>query len=80
MSSGEVAVVRLGGRRKPRSRTGGSPRRGNGRRTPTGRPLRTLTAPAGAGAGVALPAAKRSVLTAMIGAAAVTALRRLAFG
>ena len=42
--------------------------------------MRTLTALAGVGVGVALLACKRSILTAMIGAAVVSALLRLALG
>ncbi|WP_326950645.1 MULTISPECIES: AzlD domain-containing protein [unclassified Amycolatopsis] len=42
--------------------------------------MRTLTALAGVGVGVALLAAKRSILTAMIGAAVVSALLRLVLG
>lgn len=42
--------------------------------------MRTLTALAGVGVGVVLLACKRSILTAMIGAAVVSALLRLALG
>ncbi|KDN21573.1 AzlD domain-containing protein [Amycolatopsis rifamycinica] len=42
--------------------------------------LRTLTALAGVGVGIALLAGKRSILTAMIGAAVVSAVLRLVLG
>jgi len=42
--------------------------------------VRTLTALAGVGAGVLLLAAKRSILTAMVGAAVVSAVLRLLLG
>jgi branched-subunit amino acid transport protein len=43
-------------------------------------PTRTITALAGVGVGIVLLAGKRSILTAMVGAAVVTALLRLVFG